>query len=109
MDTITYLRQFRIGGLAIFDLVVSYIGIYFLAPLLTKLLSKFHISISRTQWLWLTVPLGTVVHVLVGQKTALTKMLFNPNGDYVMKLIFLFMIYMGLKNTKRNKHKLKGR
>lgn len=103
MDTITFLRQFKIGGLALFDLVVSYIGIYLLAPLLSKLTSIFRVSISRAQWLWLTVPIGTIIHVLIGQKTALTKMLFNQNGDHFMKIIFLLMIYMGLKDLKRKK------
>lgn len=105
MDTISYLRQFRIAGMAIFDLIISYVGIYFLAPLLSKLISKLKLNISRTQWLWLTLPLGTIIHILVGQKTALTKMVFNLGGDYPIKILLLFMLYMGLRNVgSKKKH-----
>lgn len=52
MDFISVLRQFRIGPFTIFDTAAAYIGIFFLAPLLTKIFSKIHVNISRG---WLAV------------------------------------------------------
>ncbi len=42
MDTLTLLRQYRIGPFAIFDTVLSYVGILILSPLLSVVrLSNF--------------------------------------------------------------------
>ena len=81
-------------------------GIYLLAPLLSKIMSIFRLSISRHQWLWLTLPLGTVVHILVGQQTTLTKMVFNEN-NYLAIIALIFMTYMGLKDVRVKKSKRK--
>ncbi len=99
MNLITYLRQFRFGGIAIFDLAVSYIGIYLLAPLLSKMTRKIGLNIGRTQWLWLTLPIGVLTHLLVGQQTALNEMLLRP-GNYLIKTALLLMIVIGLKGVK---------
>ena len=104
MDTISYLRQFRIGTIAIFDLAVSYIGIYLLAPALSKLAKKINLSISRATWLWLTLPIGAIVHLLTNQQTALNKMLLNPSGDYLVKIILIVMLIVGLKGIKLSSH-----
>lgn len=99
MNLISSLRQFRIGGIAIFDLAVSYFGIYFLAPVLSKIFKKFGLLIGRKEWLWLTLPIGVMVHLLVGQETALNSMLLS-DGNYLVKIILIFMLWMGLKEIK---------
>jgi len=100
MNIIEVLRQFKIGQFAVFDTVISYVGIYLLAPQLTKLTLKAHLQISRTQWLWLVLPLSIVIHLIFNQKTPLTNMVLNPNGYYLLKFLILFMLFMGLKDTR---------
>lgn len=102
MDYITFLRQPKIGSLAIFDLTVSYLGIFLISPLLTKLFSIFHLNISRSSWLWLTLPISVIVHLIVHQKTGLIKILSDPKQFqfYVAVVTLLFMSYMGLKSIR---------
>ncbi len=100
MNLISYLRQFRIGGLAIFDLAISYIGIYFFAPFLSKIFKKLGLIIGPKEWLWLTLPIGVIVHLLFKQKTALNDMLLN-DGNYLVKIILILMLYMGLKGIRK--------
>jgi hypothetical protein len=102
MNTITYLRQFRIGGIAIFDLIASYIGIYFLTPFLSKIAKKLGLDIGRKEWLWLTIPIGVIIHLLARQQTALNEMLLN-SGNYPLKIVLIFMIYIGLRGIRRIK------
>lgn len=103
MSIMEFLRQFRIGKIALFDLTLAYVGIYFLSPWLTKLAKKINLSIGRKEWLWLTLPIGVITHLLIGQETALNKMLFNINGNYLSKIILIFMIYMGLRGVRKIK------
>ena len=102
MDYIGWLRQFRIGPFPIFDLILAYVGIFLLSPVLTKLAAKLHLSISRLQWIWLTLPIGIAVHLLIGQQTPLTKMFIDINGYYLIKIIILFMTFMGLKDVLKS-------
>ncbi len=103
MDFIGVLRQLRIGPFTIFDTVIAYVAIYLLAPLLTKLFSKIHIHIFRIGWLWLTLPIGVIFHLVLHINTPFMKMLLNPSGDYLAKIVLLFMLYMGLKNIRVSK------
>ena len=96
MLSIEYLRSFRIGGYAVFDFTVSYIGVYLLAPYLSKMFKQFGVKINKAQWLYLTLPLAVFVHLLFGQKTPLTVQLMEPRGYYVLKLVILGMIYKGI-------------
>lgn len=105
MDTLQFLRQFRIGPFAIFDTVISYIGIYLLAPMLTKFVQKFGLNISRTGWLWLMFPLSVIFHFIFRQQTPFMKLLVNPESYYIGPIILLCMLYMGLKDSKRSIHK----
>lgn len=100
MNFIDFLRQFRIGPFAIFDTALAYVGIFFVAPLLTKLFSRFHLNISRTAWLWLTLPIAVIFHLVFRQSTPFMKMFLDLNGFYIAKIILLSMLYMGLRNIK---------
>lgn len=103
MDTITYLRQFRIFNYAIFDLVVSFVGIYLLAPLLSKLLKKINIDIPKINWVYLTLPIGILTHILVGKFTPMTKNFLDLNSNYILKILILVLLFLGLRNIKRIK------
>ena len=97
MIDINILRSFRISGFAVFDLVVSYLGMYLLAPLLTIVFRKIGIEVTRVQWMYLMLPISVIVHLLIGQRTHLTDQLFDLNGGYIAKIVILLMIYKGIK------------
>ena len=88
MNIISYLRTFRIGPFAIFDFAASYLLIYFLAPYLQKL----GLRLTRSQMLWLTLPVSLVVHVLFGIDTPLTQMFLDLSGGYWVKFIVVGMV-----------------
>jgi len=102
MDILPFLRQYKIGPFAIFDTVTDYLGVFLIAALLTKVFSKIHINIYRAGWLWLTLPISVLFHLIFRQNTPLMKMLLNPNQFqfYVGIIILLFMLYMGLRNIR---------
>lgn len=101
MTTIEVLRQFRFSGYAIFDFAASFLGIYLLSPLLSKLFLKFNLSIPKHNWLFLTLPLSVLVHLLVGQATQMTKDFTDLNSHYILKVIILGSLFLGLKGIKK--------
>jgi hypothetical protein len=108
MDILHILRLYKIGPFTIFDTGTAYLGIFIIAPLLTKLFSKIHINIPRSGWMWLTLPISVLFHLILFQDTPLMKMLSNPNQIqfYVVIIILVFMTYMGLRNIKKQNRKL---
>lgn len=91
---IELLRSYRIGPFAIFDFAISYIAIYFLAPCLSKLFAKIGVRINREQWLWLTLPIALITHLIFSPNTPFTKMFFNLSGGIIPKLIIVLMLVM---------------
>lgn len=98
--TIEYLRSFRITNYAIFDLAVSFLGIYLLSPLLTKIFLKLNINTSTLSWLLLTLPLSILIHILVGNYTKMTQDFLDPSGHYYIKIFILTLLILGLKSVK---------
>lgn len=105
MIPIEFFRQFRIGEYAIFDFVVAFLGIYLLAPLLSKLFLKIKINIPKKSWLYLTLPIGIVAHLLVGNITPLTKDFIDIHGHYILKIIIIGLVFIGVKNIHIEKKK----
>jgi hypothetical protein len=103
MITLEYLRSFRIGGYAIFDLVVSFVGIYLLAPLLSKICRKFSLRVSTLSWLFLTLPISIVVHLLVGQKTLMVQNFLDLQGHWEIKSLIIILVILGTKNIQKIK------
>lgn len=101
MGIIEVLRQFRIGPFTIFDTALAYVAIFLLAPLLSKIFAKINFQISRSSWLWLTLPIGVIFHLIFQQNTPFTRMFLDLNGFYIEKIVLLIMLYMGLRNIKR--------
>lgn len=106
MEIIEILRQYRIGPFTIFDTALAYGAIFLLAPLLTKLFLKINVSFSRTDWLWLTLPIAVIFHFVLQQHTPFMEMLLNPNDFYIAKIVLLLMLYMGLRKKRLPKHVL---
>ena len=100
MISIEFLRQFRLGGYAIFDLAVAFLGIYLLSPLLSKIFLKLGIDIPKLNWLFLTLPIDIIVHLLVGQTTLMTKNFLDINGHYILKILILSLLIFGIKGIK---------
>jgi len=106
MNTIEYLRQFRLFEYAIFDLVVSFLGIFLLSPLLSKLFLLIRIKIPKRNWLFLTLPMGILIHLLFGSFTPMTKNFLDINDHYILKAIIIISLFFGLKGitiVKTNK------
>lgn len=104
MATIDYLRQFRIGEYAIFDLVLSFVGIYLLSPLLSRIFRKFKIEITKQSWLLLTLPISVIVHLLTGNLTQMTRNFIDPNGHYILKFLIIVLSVLGIREIKVLKH-----
>ena len=95
------LREYRIGPFTIFDTVLAYLGILIISPLLIKLFSLVHLKITLASWLWLTMPLSVIFHLVFSQDTPLIKVLLNSNNSYIAWAVILFMTFMGLKDIRR--------
>ena len=105
MDTITYLRQFRIFNYAIFDLTISFLGMYLVAPLLTRLFRKINIDIPKINWVYLTLPIGILTHLLIGKITPMTKNFLDLQSNYILKAVIVACLILGLRNIKIIKKK----
>jgi len=97
MSTVAMLRQFRIGGFSVFDFATTLLGTWLLSPLLSAGFRELGIEIPRTNWLWLAIPIGELVHLVLGLKTPLYQDVVDPSGHYLWKLAFIIMIVMGLR------------
>jgi hypothetical protein len=100
MTTLEFLRQFRLGEYAIFDLTVSFLGIYLLSPLLSKIFLKIGLNIPKQNWLFLTLPIGILFHLFFGRMTPMTVNLLDLHSNYLLKLLFLILIWLGLRGIK---------
>jgi ethanolamine transporter EutH len=103
MIPIEFLRQFRIGEYAIFDFAVAFLGIYLLSPLLSKLFLKIKIDIPKKNWLYLTLPMGILAHILASNITPMTRDFLNIYDHYILKILILVLLILGLKNIKLSK------
>lgn len=100
MNTIEFLRQFRILDYAVFDFAASFLGIYLLSPLLSKLFLKLRLNIPKRNWLFLTLPIGMVSHLLVGSITPMTRDFLDLNDHYILKIVILILLFFGIKGIK---------
>jgi hypothetical protein len=100
MTTIEVLRQFRIGGYAIFDFTLSFFGIYLLSPLLSKIFRKLRIDIPKQNWLFLTLSISVFVHLLTGNLTPMTKNFVDYTGHYFLKILIIGLSILGIRGSK---------
>lgn len=87
MSLIDTLREPKIGGLAVFDLVSAFTGMWFLAP---------HLGISRERALWATIPVGLAVHQVLGIETPLNRRVLGP-GHVAEKLAVAGMVAQAVR------------
>jgi len=105
MSTIEFLRQFHVGGYAIFDIVASLLWIYLLSPVLSRLCLKIKIDIPKINRVFLTLPIGILVHLLVGKITPMTNDFLDLHSHYTIKIILLILLVLGVRNIKIIKKK----
>ena len=103
MEILEYLRSFRILDYAIFDLIVSFWGVYLLSPTLTKLFLKIWLEIKRKNWMFLVLPIGIIFHLIFGNITPMTRDFLNINDFYLLKILLLALLFLGLKDIKKKK------
>jgi len=99
MNIVEFLRQYRIGGFSIFDFAVAYGGFFLLSPIIIKIFQKIHVNMALANIMWLILPLSIAAHVIFGNQTPLTKMFLNPHDYYFVKILIIFMVYMGLRKV----------
>jgi hypothetical protein len=105
MLTVTFLRQFRIGEYAIFDFTVALLGLALLSPLLSWLCRKFFkLEVPKKNWVFLTLPIGIVTHLIIGPITPMTRDFIDLSGHYTLKVIILGLLVLGLMNTRKIKN-----
>ena len=91
MSFITKLRSYRIGPFAIFDFTMSYAGAWFAAP---------YLKVSREKALWLVLPIGVVLHKVIGKETPLNRLVIGPESSIIAKGVILAMAYKGITSSK---------
>lgn len=96
MTAIETLRQYKISEYAIFDIVVSFLAVYLLAPVLSKLCLKIGIEVPKSSWLLLTLPLSIVVHLAVGTITPMTRNFFDLHSHYFLKILIIGLLVLGV-------------
>jgi hypothetical protein len=100
MSTIEQLRQFRIFNYAIFDFAVSFLGIWLIAPFLSKFFRRLNLEVPKSSWLFLTLPISILVHILAKNITPMTENFLDLGGHYILKTIVLGSMVFGLKGIK---------
>lgn len=103
MGAISFLRQFRIGGFAIFDFATAFLGILILSPLLSWIFRKFGLEIPKKNWLFLTLPIGIVVHLLIGRQTILTSEFIDIKNHYLLKATIVGLFVLGMRGIRKIK------
>ena len=88
-------RVVRIGPFSALDLVGGYVLIFLIAPYLSKLFAYFGMKFTRLDWLFLTLPIALLAHLVTGFSTPFTEMFLSP--DLLLpKLLILLMLILGL-------------
>jgi len=101
MNILAFLRQFHVFGYAIFDLVAAFSGIYFARNFLSRTFRKVHIEIPTKNWIYLTLPIGLLIHLCIGQMTPMTKDFISTTNHYPLKIVVVGLVVLGLRNIKR--------
>jgi len=101
MGIIDFLRQYHIGNYAIFDFVLAFVGMYLLAPFLSKGFRKLSLVVPEKNWIFLTLPISVFAHLAVGRITAMTRDFVDPDGYYFLKIMILILFILGIRGIKK--------
>jgi len=101
MTTIELLRLYRFGDYALFDLFLAFLGMYLIAPLLSRIFRFIKLEIPKMNWVFLTLPIGVVLHILTKANTNMTKNFFDLNSHYLIKVMVLISLILGFTGINR--------
>ena len=85
--------RYRIGPFPIIDTLGSLVIVYLIAPWLSLLAHKLGFEVPRLSWVWLTVPIALLTHIIFRVNTPLTKMILDPAGGYWAKIAIIIIIF----------------
>lgn len=105
MNILEYLRQFRISHFAVFDFTASFIGMLLISPVLSSIAAKFGLYVPKRNWVFFTIPLSIIAHILAGTMTPLTQFVLDASGHYFEKiivLVFCVLSILGIKKIKKS-------
>ncbi len=100
MTTLEYLRHFHFFGYAIFDLTASFLGMALISPLLSRLFLKIKVYIPKLNWVFLTLPIGILAHIIVGRITPMTANFLDLHGYFILKVIIIGCLALGVMGIK---------
>lgn len=101
MITLEYLRHFHLFNYAIFDLSLSFVGMYLISSILSKFFRKIHIIIPKINWVYLTLPIGIIIHIIVGTYTPMVKDFLSINSHYILKIVVIIFLILGLRGIRK--------
>lgn len=96
MNIITYLRHWRFEGYAIFDLTLSFLGMWLISSFLSKIFRLIGINVPPLNWVILTLPISIVAHLLVGRYTPMVQNFLNPHDHWILKILIITCLILGL-------------
>jgi hypothetical protein len=85
MATLKQLRSHRIHGVAMFDVVGSYLAGYLIAK---------YVGLDPIKVAWSILPLSIAVHALLKVDTVFTDSFFDPDSSWLFKLLVVISLFM---------------
>lgn len=86
MELIEQLRSYKMNGYALFDMVVTFLGMYLVAV---------QMKLDVQGMLALALPLGVVVHYILNVDTKMTREVMGE-GNHLLKLYLLALLSYGV-------------
>ena len=103
MNTLEFLRQFRIFDYAAFDLIVSLLGMWLLSYPLSKAFLKIGLIIPKKSWVIWALPIGIIAHLLIGTMTPMTLQFIDPGSNYILKVVIVLLTIFGFQGVRKVK------
>jgi hypothetical protein len=85
MATLEQLRSHRIHGVAMFDVVGSYLAGYLIAK---------YVGLDPIKVAWSILPLSIAVHALLRIDTVGTDLFFDADSSWLFKALVMFSLFM---------------
>lgn len=103
MSSLEFLRQFRIGPLALFDTFATFLGVLLLAPWLSRAFLKLGFVVPLRSWFLFAFPLSVIAHVLVHVSTPLSDEVIRTEGGILAKIVVGGLFFLGMFFISRKK------
>ncbi|MBI5135568.1 hypothetical protein HZA86_05050 [Candidatus Uhrbacteria bacterium] len=71
-----------------------------ISPLLSKLFRKIRLDIPKRNWIFLTLPIGIITHLLINKITPMTARFLDLQGHYILKIVIVALLILGLRGIK---------